>query len=373
MAYILIVDDEEIIRRSLQRTLVLKGYSVKTASSGREATAALETVLPDLILMDIKMDTEDDGIIATRKIRQEFDRATLPIIVLSGIDDDNNRVEALKAGANDFIPKPWKDEELLARIETNLKVAQLTRNISQKNYLLEQEKALAGEVQRILLPQSFNFPFLETASFYRPSTELGGDFFDIFQVENRIVFLVGDVSGHGTSAALVMAATKSLINSQAQTRSGSIHTVDTVNGTLCGMLGTSGIFVTLAYGIFDPERNRLQMVSAGHNKSFLFRQDQVKTIEPTGLPLGWSPQSSWKFESESFLPGNKLFLYTDGIVEAKNSSKEQFGIHRLLTVLRARMDYSPGELIENAFQAANEFCNSRFGDDVTMLAIKRKA
>jgi sigma-B regulation protein RsbU (phosphoserine phosphatase) len=209
------------------------------------------------------------------------------------------------------------------------------------------------------------------ATFYQASEQLSGDFFDIYQEDDKIIFFIGDVVGHGTPAALVMAATKGLFVSLTRNDS-PLSVVSEANRILCGLLGTTGIFITVVFGAIDLNRNQLQMISAGHNPSILLQQVKINYINSSGLPLGLFPQSSWNLERFSFSRGDRLFLCTDGILETKNNVREQFGMERLSGTLCTGQDYSPSKQIEYVWQAACQFCDNQFNDDVAMLAIRRK-
>jgi sigma-B regulation protein RsbU (phosphoserine phosphatase) len=137
------------------------------------------------------------------------------------------------------------------------------------------------------------------------------------------------------------------------------------------MLGDSELFLTLVFCIFNEEKNQLEILSAGHSSVFFIsNKEGIKTIESTGMPLGWFPDISWEPIKFSFDHGESLFLCTDGIIEAKEKGGEQFGSKRLINLLQENS--KPDVMIDNIFKQVEKFCESNFSDDMTMLAVRRK-
>ncbi|PCI28910.1 MAG: hypothetical protein COB67_05315 [SAR324 cluster bacterium] len=368
MPTILIVDDDIAIRKLLERHLRKKQYQVAFAENGREAIKQINYQHIDLVLMDLQMPIMD-GISATLAIRESFKPNLLPIIILSAAGDKEKWIRALQAGANDFVSKPYHRSELLARIETNLTLSALTHELIKKEQIAEQELLLAGEVQKAILPQSLDFAGFNIESLYRPSAHLGGDFFDAFEVDNQLITLIGDVSGHGTSAALIMSAAKSLFHSLGH----SIKKMDTlltaVNQHLCEMLGDSGLFITLVLAAFSPDDGKIEFCSAGHNTVFLVRRKQLYPLTSTGTALGWDKKSTWEVTHLQLQSGDLLYLYTDGLVEVKDQMEQQLGLQPLREILA--LGLSPLELLQKTFQRSQDFCGGNFDDDITIFVVQK--
>ncbi len=370
MKKILVVDDSSAIRKMVDYHLAQEQkYEILMVENGELAVEKVMKELPDLVLMDLMM-PKMDGITATREIRKNPDCDTMPIVLLSAVGNKTKWVEALKAGANDFIAKPYEKAELIARIDTHLKVSGLTQELALKNRLLEKEKELAHKVQESILPQNLKFDGLELETIYQPSDQIGGDFFDAWKNNEMFHFLVGDVSGHGTAAALLMAAIKGIFQSLGQTLSDPLKTVTAVNSLLCKMAGDSGMFLTLVFVSFEKEKNELQIISAGHNPVFLKNGQTFQAIESTGPALGWSTDDRWDVISSPFASGDRLFLYTDGLTEAQNKVGEFYGEERLLKFLEE--NNSSETIGQKTFQELSSFCGGKFNDDLTIFAIQRK-
>jgi len=365
----MIVDDSVAICKTLQR-LLDKEYEVSTAQNGKIAVEMVCTTPPDLILMDVMM-PEMDGITATKVIRENYQKTFLPIIMLSAAGEKEKWTEALNAGANDFVPKPFHQSELLARIKTHLQIAELTNKLTRKNAQMEDEKILARKVQESILPHNLDFSGMEIETFYRACSQIGGDFFDVWERNSVIHFLIGDVSGHGTASALLMAAWKGVLYSLGQSVLTPLETVTVANRLIYEMVSDNGMYLTLAYVVFDKNTKELQVISAGHPPLYLVHKQQIQRIPATGMALGWFPQADWEVKRFPFEKGDLLFFYTDGVTEAQNSEGKMFGGNRLQALLRQHSE-DPRQLVRSIIQTVEQFCDKKFEDDVTLMVIKKE-
>lgn len=371
MTRILVVDDSELMRDLLSRHISLAfGYEVIQAEDGDQAIEMVARHSPDLILMDLLM-PRVDGITAIRKLRSSAKNDDLPIIFLSAETDRRKWVEAFNAGANDFISKPYQKNELLARIGAHLKIAGLTREMRQKNALLEREHYLASVVQRQLLPQNLDFPGFDVSSVYQAQEQIGGDFFDAWEEGGRVTFVMADISGHGASSALLMAVCKGLLYSLGKTHPSPAEAVERLNRMLYAMLdeGDLDMFVTMAYATVDRERNELSLVSAGHAPVYIIRPHGIESLESTGPALGFLESFDWRVEKRPFSPGDTLFLLTDGLLELRSPEGGFFGEERLKELLRP--ETPPKDMIGEIIEIALPFCKGVITDDLAMLAARR--
>ncbi|MEI6206675.1 MAG: SpoIIE family protein phosphatase [Desulfuromonadales bacterium] len=372
---ILVVDDDAFVAEMLAEILDSDGYQVETAEHGRDALAKLEG-LPEtcLVISDMNM-PEMNGLELIEAIRKRG--SEVPIIILTGNSEISVAISALDKGANDYLLKDENINEtiiisvkkVLEKQQLKLHNIQLMDNLARKNRAMEKEQMLASKVQANILPIKLHLPGFQTGIYYRPSNQIGGDFFDALETHKCIHFLIGDISGHSTSSALVMAVCNGMFRSLGQTMDSPLEIVTAANHMLCQMLMDSGMFLTLAYMTLDREKNVLSVVSAGHNPLYLFNGTHIETIESTGPVLGWDPDDTWEVPEFQFHQGSTLFLYTDGLVEAKNSANEEFEA-RLIDSL-TRIDAPPDDLVNSLLTEVTEFCGGVFDDDLTMFAIKR--
>lgn len=372
---ILVVDDDAFVSEMLAEILAGDGYQVETAEHGGEALVKLEQ-LPEisLVISDMNM-PEMNGLELIEAIRTKG--SDVPIIILTGNSEISVAISALNKGASDYLMKDENIHEtitisvdkVLEKHQLKLLNIQLMENLARKNREMEKEQVLASKVQANILPIKLQLSGFETGIYYKPSNQIGGDFFDALETKKSIHFLIGDISGHSTSSALVMAVCNGMFRSLGQTMENPLEIVTAANRMLCQMLMDSGMFLTLAYMTLDRESNVLSVVSAGHNPVYLFNGADVETIESTGPVLGWDPDDEWETLEYRFHSGSTLFLYTDGLVEAKNSVNEEFE-SRLLGFLTG-IEAPPAELVTALLREVSGFCCGRFDDDLTMFAIKR--
>ncbi|MHC1790510.1 PP2C family protein-serine/threonine phosphatase [Solidesulfovibrio sp.] len=371
MTRVLIADDNAIFREVLRRHVTsLFGFAVIEAQNGLEAVAMAESARPDLILLDLVMPGLD-GIEAIRRIRAMPALADVPIIFLSAETDRCVWAEALSAGANDFMPKPYHRQELGARISLHLKLASLGRELRQQNDLLTRERYLAGCVQRQLLPRDLEFPGIESAAVYQAQEQVGGDFYEAWDDGAAVHVLMADISGHGASAAMLMAVCKGLLVSLRQTGLTPEDMVAALNTMLCDLLlgGDLDMFVTLVLCRIDRKLPLLSVVSAGHVPAYVLGREGLIELPSQGPALGILPQFDWTARTVPFLPGDTLFLYTDGLTELRSPDGEFFGEDRVLEHLRHGV--APKDLIGEIIETALPFCKGTLHDDLAMAALRR--
>lgn len=372
----LVVDDDPFVRDMLGMILQSNDYEVDTAGNGSEALKKTDAT-PDfnLVISDMNM-PEMTGLELLRKLRDSSN--DVPVIILTGNNEISVAIEAMNSGANDYLIKDENIQDtillsvrkVLEKHELKKKNIQLSAELAVKNARFEKELTLAQKVQKNILPSKLDFKGFEIETFYRPSDKIGGDFFDAWEVGQTLHFLIGDVSGHGPSSALIMAVCKGMLQSLAYSIRNPNEIISTANRMLCDILSDSGMFLSLVYGIFDREKNELKALSAGHNPVFIAEGDIVKTINATGPVLGWDVNDSWDIITCRFNNETNIFLYTDGLTEAKNNTGEEFGEDRLLELQKDMV--SPRALVDKVFKQVSDFCSGIFADDLTMLVIKRR-
>ena len=374
---VLIVDDDSVILRLLSRILTINGFVVVTASNGQEGLRVFGE-LPDcqLVISDLNMPVMD-GKELIREIRTRgFD---VPIIVLSANNEISIALEALNSGASDYVSKDQNlkktlmisVERVMDKRRLELRNRQLMEDIALKNRQLEHEMLLAQKVQENILPKNLNLPGFQTGTFYRPSNRVGGDFFDALDCGDSIHFLIGDISGHNTSSALIMAVCKGMFRSLGQTMSDPLEIVAAANRMLCPLLMENGMFLTLIYLTVERATGMLNLVSAGHNPVYLISNGTSTEISSGGPVLGWNPDDIWAPVEHSFLPGDILFLYTDGLVESKDAANIPFEDH-LVGRLLAQSE-TPAMLTDRLVAELTAYTGGVFDDDITLFAIGRDA
>lgn len=238
------------------------------------------------------------------------------------------------------------------------------------------ELSIAHDIQMELLPKVFSpfpgQPSLELYAKQRPAREVGGDFYDFFISGDSLVFAVGDVSGKGIPAAIVMAVTKSLFRAFASSDPEPSDIARRLNASLTDN-NEANMFVTMFIGKLDLNTRMLDWCSAGHNPPLLisdaFPPEYIKS-EHVSLPIGVMPGTEYKTESMFLCPIERLIVYTDGLSEAENAEHELLGDERLSEICDKFNTLPPKELLDGIDDSLAKFVGgAKQSDDLTMLAI----
>lgn len=382
---ILSVDDEldlEVLLTQYFRRKIRKGeYEFHFAHNGLEA---LQMVLQqkdfDIILSDINM-PEMDGLTLLTRIN-ELRNPALKCIMVSAYGDMGNIRSAMNNGAFDFATKPIDLEDLSRTIEKAIEQIDFVRTSQCEHNQLESIKgdlAVAGEIQQAILPSKFPpFPDLvdkvDIFASMTPAKDVGGDFYDFFQIDaDRIGFVIADVSGKGIPAALFMAVSRTLIRSTGLRGIPSNECISYANRLLCNE-SLDAMFVTVFYGIYTISTGVIDYTNAGHNPPYLLRRNNVVEALPLSqnFIVGVFDDFVYTNSTLTLEPGDALILYTDGVTEAFNEGKQQFGEKGLEKTLKSVPGADSKEIIEAIKEDVTDFSgNEPQSDDITILSLKR--
>ena len=271
------------------------------------------------------------------------------------------------------------DKRLLNTLATQaapaLRVAQLARLQqieARERERVEQELRVARVIQETLLPETT--PALvgwRLAPYWQPARAVSGDFYDFLEFpDGRLGVIVADVTDKGVPAALVMATARSLLRAAAERLISPGEVLARANDQLCPDIPRN-MFVTCLYLLLDPATGELIFANAGHNLPICHSERGVVELRATGMPLGLLPGMRYTEAQGQMVPGDRLLLYSDGLVEAHNIHKEMFGFPRLREIVGKQ---PPGcNVIEVLMQALADFTGPDWEqeDDVTMLTIER--
>jgi predicted ester cyclase len=259
----------------------------------------------------------------------------------------------------------------------------LTRNLTwrfraaeaRERERIDQELQVARQIQQALLPKATpELDGWEVAAYYKPAREVGGDFYDFLELpDGRLGLVVGDATGKGMPAALVMATTRGMLRAVAQPLDSPGKVLTRVNDALYPDI-PSTMFVTCLYAILEPESGSLRYANAGHDLPYLRHHGEGATeLRATGMPLGLMPEMSYEEKEAILREGDCVLFYSDGLVEAHEPRGEMFGFPRL----RALVAEHGGErsLVDLLMKKLHSFTGEGWEqeDDITLLTLRRSA
>ena len=373
----------EVLLTHYFRQKIRKGeYEFTFAHNGLEALKLMvEQPNFDIILSDINM-PEMDGLTLLSKIN-ELRNPAQKCIMVSAYGDMKNIRTAMNRGAFDFATKPIDMDDLSATIEKAIEQIEFVKKTQQEHFQLQSlqsDLATAGEIQKAILPCKFPpfkelAPVLDIYASMTPAKEIGGDFYDFFRInEDKIGFVIADVSGKGIPAALFMAVSNTLLRSVAMATETTNECMDEVNRLLC-KASVNSMFVTMFYGILNHKTGDIDFTNAGHNPAYILHEDGTveKVKQFPNFVAGGIEGFVYKNNTTHLNPGEAIVLYTDGVTEAFNEKDEPFGEERLEDSL-AELYYEDAKtIIEEVHNDLGEFIgDTTQSDDITMLVIKRK-
>ncbi len=366
---VLIADDQQAVLDALRLLLKQEGYEIEAASSPAAVLSTLANGPFDALLMDLNYarDTTSgqEGLDLVARV-QEIDR-TLPIVVMTAWSSVPVAVEAMRRGVRDFVEKPWNNDAVVRTLQQQVNVAREERR---QILLAEQEAALARETERGLLPREIpQMPGYEICGAWQPASTLGGDYFDARRLNDQLLALsIADVSGKGTSAALLVSNLQAAVRASSSADVPPCELCHGVNKLMRSNLGQDR-FVTFFYGLLDAPARQLTYCNAGHNAPVLVRAGgSVERLHCGGLVLGLAVEAPYEQGTVQLEPGDRLLLFTDGLTEANNAEGEEFGEERLIETAVENRGLSAKGLEGKLLAAAAAF-SSGFTDDVTLVVV----
>ncbi len=395
MDRILIADDDNIDRKLLETYLKNSSFEVISKTNGEEAWNYISSCEspPQIVIIDWLM-PEMDGITLCKKIREMHSPYYVYIILVTGKAMTADMVEGLEAGADDYLTKPYEKAVLIARINVGARIVRLEREknaqlkkIQSTNRKLQQNMESAAGIQLSLLPakkcviHGFHFDWI-----FKPSDTLGGDMLHIYKLsKTKVACYVLDVSGHGTDAALLSVTIRNQLTINSETAKleesyGSFiaagpeqnlpsDVIEKLSDHYGDLLEKTGHYFTIVYGVLDTETGIFEYISAGHYNPVLIKGQKFVLAEgSSGTPIGMFKDQGYVQQKVKMSKGDRLYLFSDGIVEETNKEEEQFGTDRLVEELKSK----PGspDYLEGLVEKAAEWSNlGSFKDDVAIVEI----
>jgi sigma-B regulation protein RsbU (phosphoserine phosphatase) len=382
---LLIVDDELSNLQKLHRTF-LQDFEIFEAKSGEAALEFLDKKPVDVIITDQRM----RGISGVDLLKESLLRSPQALrIILTGYTEVDYLMDAINQGqAHRYITKPWEPFALRQTVLQDLEHLRLKR----ENQVIGEQLRIAREVQSNLFPKTRpKVPGLDYTGICRMAGLVGGDYYDFLKLsEDEFCTAVGDISGKGISAALLMASLQALVRSHAPSHRSSLGRMfREINQLLCSLTDDSK-FASFFCCVFQAETRRLYFVNAGHNPPLYLplgntganhpqcvkqiprsNSAPMYTLEPQGPVLGMFLRAEYSAESIILNSGDLLVIYTDGFSETMNRSGEEFGDDRLYSLIAANRHLAPSELETLIIGEINDFSGgAELRDDQTLVILK---
>ena len=376
MKKILIVDDIVTNRVLLNQTLqALGGYEVVEAINGNDAISQYEKERPDLILMDIMM-PDLDGREATTLIKEKMGDDFVPIIFVTALSSEDSLTTALAAGGDDFISKPFNVEVLASKINAHLRIRELTQQLNEKNDLLTAHNNHLTHEQDLIeyfFENAIKQSFLdEDVIKYHmsPMSAFNGDLLLVERAPKGGLYLIlGDFSGHGLSAAMGTLPV-AMIFFKLVAESAAVGDIAQEINHQLNKLMPPGMFFTATIIEMSTRCDNISVWMGGMPESYCFTQsgDLKQTIHSKHMPLGILNDNEFDSSVQVFNieKNDKIYLYSDGVIEAKNQDGQQFGDERLKNALISGKDYR----FKTVLSHLKEFTgDENQNDDITLVEL----
>ena len=353
---------------------------VRAFDTCEDLLEAVDEQLPDLVVLGASDPGEAANEVLPELVVAAFGRDPVPVVLLA--DDDECRVsfEVLTYPILTFVRSGGRAPGLLAAMQQFLTVERTTGTLETDKELKDKiGLTKAQAIQHNLLPEAIpEVPGLEIAAYYASCQEVGGDYYDFLPLpDGRLAVVCADVSGKGVGAAMVMVMFRSILRLAAQDGASPREVIGRTNELVSEDM-LKGMFVSAVYLIVDPGTGLVELVNAGHMPVMHWPFDQMRPVNlpVRGMVLGLAAGEQFEQATQQgdfeLQPGELFCLYTDGIVEAENPDRDQFGEERLADTIRdAGRDATPQQILDQVTAAVEAFCNGApQHDDATLIIVK---
>ncbi|MCP4353061.1 MAG: SpoIIE family protein phosphatase [Desulfobacterales bacterium] len=373
---ILIVDDEPVNLQLLRNHLSLQNYAVTLAVNGGEALAAVKEQQFDLVLLDVMM-PKMSGYEVCRRLREQHPANELPVVMLTAKNQINDLVAGFKAGANDYLTKPFSKEELLARIETQLHI----KDMVAENMRLGAELDIVRQLQQMILPPAEELERiknLDIVGFMKPADEVGGDYYDVLQYNGHIKIGIGDVTGHGLESGILMIMAQTVIRTLLTSgEADPTRFLDILNRTIYDNVQRMQADKSLTLSLLDYHAGICKLTGQHEEMIVVRRGGEVELVDTIdlGFPIGLEENIA-DFVDETVVslhPGDGVVLFTDGITEAEDAEKNLYGMERLCSVISHHWEKSAEEIKKAVVEDVQQFIGKqKIHDDMTLVVLKQR-
>jgi sigma-B regulation protein RsbU (phosphoserine phosphatase) len=379
---ILVVDDDAMSRKILAQMLVSAGYECHESDNGAQALEFIRAEQPSLLLLDFDMPGLN-GAEVLKRLRTDGDPtvAQIPAIMLTGHGSEESEVRCLQAGADDFVTKPINAAVLRARIETQLRLRSMRRQLQRQNDELEEwrrnlerDLAAARLTQRSLIPpKPPTLQGWEVAARYRPVIQVGGDIYGWLRMKDRrMLFWIADGTGHGAAAALLTTLAKLLFQHGSVEHDTPARIMEAVNNDFRSIFGGRSFMTAMCVAV-DPATGRASVVGAGHPPLLIARHGATELIASVVPPLGLIERPKFTEKVVDLELGDAFLLYTDGLFGAAKGKRLRLNPEQLAKMLDHSAPNAEALLVRILNQALPDNGRDALEDDMAALAVRRVA
>jgi phosphoserine phosphatase RsbU/P len=396
---ILLVDDDPVVRCMHSLLLRAQGHEVVEATDGEIAWQLVNKSQISFVVSDWMMPNLA-GVDLCRRIRAANLERYIYVILCTAKDEKSDLIEGMDAGADDFLVKPIRAEELRVKVRAGERVLDLEQRLFNKNRdlattnnrlqaaskLIEDDlKAAAWMQERLLPPHSLQAHGMRCEWRLQPSGYVAGDIFNFFPMEEEQVgFYLLDVSGHGVPAAMLSVVLSMMLTPDAThgsplrryARDTGAFEVASPDEVICELnrrfLLKDDRYFTMVYGLFDTHSSILRLAQAGHPSPILIRKNgDMEILGTGGMPVGLWRDLEFDCFDTVISQGDRLLLYSDGVTECKDVTDEAFGEGRLITHLKQCAKQPLDQLLEELLAKLKTWHGDMiFEDDLSLLAIE---
>ncbi len=387
MDRILIVDSSVQNTDLMSECLSSSGYEIITAESGFNALAKVELFNPDLVILDADLN-DISGYDVCKNIKEKKETKYVLVLIMSISETKDARIRSVQVGADDFMEKTFDATLLISKTKSLLHLKYLSDQLKQKyieleekNSILEFQLKMGRRVQRTIL-QKVNFEFngVTFLSKYLPAMDIGGDFYDVLQIDSYCIAVVmGDVSGHGIAAALLTSMLNVMVKNLVTKYPAPNELLYHLNNEFCKIFenGTHEMYACMFYAVIDTKSKIIYYSNAGQVLPTFIDSDENKAteLEASGLPVGLIKDSKYELQSCNYDDGDLLFFHTDGLSDTfYKESPDEFSARLKEILLDTKSLKNPSEIIDivlSSFYNYNATDNEKLElDDVSIVLCK---
>ncbi len=325
MDKILIADGNEKTVDLISKTLFNSDYEIYTANSGKVTLTKIDMIKPDLIIIDTDF-TDISGFDICKKLKENPETKYIPVLMLVTVETKDVILRCVYSGVDDYISKVFNGTVFVAKVKSLLRVKHLSdriqtqyEEIKEKNEVIDFQLKMARRVQRSIIRKiDMAINGTKILSKYLPALEVGGDFYSVKELDDsHIGLLIGDVSGHGISAALLTAMLSVMFDTMAAAHNMPNLLLKEMNDRFCRIFKHTGneMYVCMFYAIVDTVNYVITYSNAGQVYPVFIdnKNDDVFDLEIGGIPIGLMNESSYEVKEMEYSPGDYLFFHTDGL------------------------------------------------------------